>query len=171
MDSSGSLGTREYKKEKYFVNRLAQSLRLPSESRAAVVLYSNTASVAIPLDDTENFQAKVHDLPYVRGKTRTDEGLRVAIKEVAPYLRPDAARLALVFVNGRSHAKAKDLEELSDLLRREGVQVIAVGIGATTPILRSMVTSPSDIIHVKNPDTLISQEVIPLARHICLPGK
>ena len=71
VDSSASIGSKNYMKEKHFVKQLARSFGVaPGHSRAALVLYSNSSSVKAGFDQyptLEEFHKTVDDLPYERG--------------------------------------------------------------------------------------------------------
>jgi len=60
VDSSGSISRTNYKREKAFINAIAQSFGISrTQSRAALVLFSSSASVKIRFADyasTEAFQ-------------------------------------------------------------------------------------------------------------------
>ena len=178
MDSSGSLGTRDYKKLKYFVNRLVQSLNMtPDQSRGAIVIYGSVALVEAHFDQhksTGDFQKKVHQLPYIRGPTRIDKGLEMTVNKILPHVRPEVVKIAVVLVEGRQSnaSDMKSLKELSGQLRREGVRILAVGIGPDVDKneLQLMVESEQDIALAKDLDGLISKATS-LAQVICIPGK
>ena len=136
IDSSGSIGRSNYLKQKNFVKQVAKSFGLaPDQSQAAMVLYSNSASVQARFGQyatTEEFAKAVDALPYERGLTRIDRALDLAATEIFPEGRAGVPKLALLITDGTqtAAADAKGLREASEPLRKAGVRVLAVGIGS-----------------------------------------
>ena len=136
IDSSGSIGRRNYLKQKNFVKEVAKSFGLAADqSQAAMVLYSNSASVQARFGQyatTEEFAKAVDALPYERGLTRIDRALELAATDIFPEARAGVPKLALLITDGTQTpaADAKGLREASEPLRKAGVRVLAVGIGS-----------------------------------------
>ena len=136
IDSSGSIGKRNYLKEKAFVKAVAKSFGIEAgQSQGAMVLYSNSASVKARFGEystLEEFKTAVDQLPYERGQTRIDKALALAASDIFPDARPGVAKIALLITDGRQSAAsdAKDLKEASEPLRQAGVRVMALGIGS-----------------------------------------
>ena len=154
VDSSGSIGAKNYLKEKHFVKQLARSFGLaPDHSRAALVLYSGSASVKAGFDQyptLEQFHKIVDDLPYENGSTRIDLALEKANQEVFPQARKGVPKIAILITDGKqTHTgHSKRLKEASDQLRRAGVRVLAVGIGSGVDQaeLRLVTQSDDDVV-------------------------
>ena len=151
VDSSGSIGAKNYLKEKHFVKQLARSFGLaPDHSRAALVLYSGTASVKAGFDQyptLEQFHKIVDDLPYENGSTRIDLALEKANQEVFPQARKGVPKIAILITDGKqTHTDhSKGLKEASEPLRRAGVRVLAVSIGSgADPDQLRLVTESDD---------------------------
>ena len=123
-------------KQKDFVKEVAKTFGLaPDQSQAAMVLYSNSASVQARFGQyatTEEFAKAVDALPYERGLTRIDRALDLAATDIFPQARAGVPKLALLITDGSQTpaADAKDLREASEPLRKAGVRVLAVGIGS-----------------------------------------
>lgn len=136
IDSSGSIGKTNYLKQKNFVKQVAKSFGLaPDQSQAAMVLYSNSASVQARFGQyatTDEFVKAVDGLPYERGLTRIDKALDLAATEIFPEARAGVPKLALLITDGTQTpaADAKGLKEASEPLRKAGVRVLAVGVGS-----------------------------------------
>ena len=136
IDSSGSIGSSNYRKQKNFVKEVAKSFGLsPNGSRAAMVLYSNSASVKARFGQfagQTEFARAVEDLPYERGLTRIDKALELTASGIfAKDSRAGVPKIAMLITDGTQTqaADAKDLREASEPLRKAGVRVLAVGIG------------------------------------------
>ena len=54
LDSSGSIGRKNYQKEVDFVREVIHGLNLNSDSRVGVVVYSNTPSILMSLNQYSN---------------------------------------------------------------------------------------------------------------------
>ena len=107
----------------------------PGQSRAALVLYSDSAFVKAGFDQyptLEEFHKSVDDLPYENGFTRIDLALEKANQEVFPQARKGVPKIAILITDGKQTkaADSKGLREASEPLRRAGVRVLAVGIGS-----------------------------------------
>ena len=165
VDSSGSIGSKNYLKEKHFIKQLARSFGVaPGQSRAALVLYSNSASVKAGFDQyptLEEFHKSVDDLPYEEGSTRIDLALEKANQEVFPQARKGVPKIAILITDGKQTktADSKGLEEASEPLRKAGVRVLAVGVGLGVDIneLRSVTESDDDVVLAPNSSDLLLQ--------------
>ena len=164
VDSSGSIGSKNYLKEKHFVKQLARGFGVaPGQSRAALVLYSNSASVKAGFDQyptLEQFHKSVDDLPYEKGFTRIDLALEKANQEVFPQARKGVPKIAILITDGKQTktADSKGLREASEPLRREGVRVLAVGVGSgvDSDELRLVTESDDDVVVAQSfPDLLV----------------
>ena len=179
MDSSGSISRTNYLKEKAFINAVAQSFGISkSQSRAALVLFSNSASVQIRFQDhasTSSFQAAVDLLRHERGRTRIDRALQVASKDVFPFARKDVHQIAFVITDGEQtqESDTEDLKVASEPLRKAGVQVLALGVGSgiNPDELRLIVERDEDVLIAKNFQELL-ERVGSLIKSTCyLAGK
>ena len=156
IDSSGSVSRSDYLKQKDFVKAVAKSFGLaPDQSQAAMVLYSNSASVQARFGQystTEEFGKAVDALPYERGLTRIDKALDVAATEIFPEGRAGVPKIALLITDGTQTqtADAKDLREASKPLRKSGVRVLAVGVGSVVDLdqLRLVTETDNDVMMV-----------------------
>ena len=155
VDSSASIGAKNYLKEKHFVKQLARSFGLaPDHSRAALVLYSGSASVKAGFDQyptLEQFHKIVDDLPYENGSTRIDLALEKANQQVFPQARKGVPKIAILITDGKqTHTDhSKGLKVASEPLRRAGVRVLAVSIGSgADPDQLRLVTESDDDLFV-----------------------
>ncbi|XP_015765671.1 PREDICTED: collagen alpha-1(XXVIII) chain-like [Acropora digitifera] len=154
VDSSGSIGSKNYLKEKHFIKQLARSFGVaPGQSRAALVLYSNSASVKAGFDQyptLEEFHKSVDDLPYEEGSTRIDLALEKASQEVFPKARKGLFKIAILISDGKQTraADSKGLREASEPLRSADVHVLAVGVGSDVDSneLRLVTESDDDVV-------------------------
>ena len=163
IDSSGSIGRGNYLKEKAFVKAIAKSFGVaPGQSRAAMVLYSNAASVQARFGQYASlaeFESAVDQLPYERGRTRIDKALDLAASDVFPEARPGVARIALLITDGKQTeaSDAKGLREASAPLRKAGVRVMALGVGSGVDAdqLRLITETDEDVLLADDFDNLL----------------
>ena len=179
MDSSGSISRTNYLKVKAFIKAIAQSFGISkSQSRAALVLFSNSASVKIRFRDhtsTNSFKAAVDGLRHERGKTRIDKALDVAGRYVFPFARKGVHQIAFVITDGEQtqESDTKDLKVASEPLRKAGVQVLALGVGSgvNPDELRLIVEKDEDVLVAKSFQDLL-ERVGSLIKSTCyLAGK
>ena len=165
VDSSGSIGPEMYLKEKHFIKELARSFGVaPGQSRAALVLYSNSASVKAGFDQyptLEEFHKSVDDLPYEKGRTRIDLALEKANQEVFPQARKGVPKIAILITDGKQTqaADSKGLREASEPLRRAGVRLLAIGIGSEVDSneLRLVTETDDDVVLAQSSSDLLLQ--------------
>ena len=158
IDSSGSIGRTNYKKQKNFVKEVAKTFGLsPNGSRAAMVLYSNSASVKARFgqySDPKEFGGAVDSLPYERGLTRIDKALDLTARDIFAQSRSGVPKIAMLITDGTqtAAADAKGLKEASEPLRQAGVRVLAVGVGkgVDREELRLVTESDEDVVLVAN---------------------
>ena len=135
MTSDRSVSDWDYPIQNNFVMEVAQFLGVaPDKSQAAVVLYSDSASVKARLGQyatIDELGAAVNAFPRQYGSRRNlDEALRVAASELARGRR-SVPKLILLTSSGYTHADLYALSETSQGLRIAGIYILAVGIGRT----------------------------------------
>lgn len=165
VDSSGSIGRRNYVKVKSFVKYLARSFGIsPTGSRVGIVLYSNKASVKAHFGQyatIEEFNNLVEGLPYERGHTYIDKALELAASQLFPRARKDVPRIAMLLTDGEQTDPdgTVNLRAASAPLRRQGVRLIAFGIGKNINVreLRLAVERDEDVVRVMKFDDLTNK--------------
>ncbi|KAK2561274.1 Collagen alpha-6(VI) chain [Acropora cervicornis] len=165
IDSSGSISRRNYVKVKNFVKYVARAFGIsPSESRAGIVLYSTDASIKAQFDQytsNEDFVKAVDGLPHRRQLTYIDRALRLAASQLFPSARKDVPKIALLMTDGKQTDPrgVVNLREASAPLRKQGVRVLAFGVGKNVNVreLRLTVERDEDVISVSNFDDLVNK--------------
>lgn len=165
IDSSGSIARRNYEKIKAFVKYIARSFGISATgSRAGIVLYSTTASVKAHFGQyptTEEFNKAVDDLPHERGYTYIDKALGVANWQLFPRARKNVPKIAMLLTDGEQTDPdgTVNLRRASAPLRREGVRLIAFGVGKRINVreLRLVVERDEDVVRVMKFDDLITK--------------
>ena len=137
LDSSGSLAN-DYDKEKDFLKTLAATFGVSDQgSRAGVITFSYYTEHSIKLNDYKDvtsFNAAVDKIPLMGSTTRIDKALRLTQKEMfslANGARPGIPKVLILLTDGSQtqDAGAEDPGDVADELRKDGVNIIVVGIG------------------------------------------
>ncbi|XP_073236997.1 collagen alpha-3(VI) chain-like [Porites lutea] len=167
IDSSESVGLKNYQKLLDLVRNIAKSLEIsPTGSHASVVIFSDTVRVQIKLDDHEEileFNKALRDVPYLGRKTRIDKALRVATVGVfnrRSGMRAGVRRVAVILTEGHQTRTFDSipLRYAVEPLRRKRVKVFAVGVGNDVRYdeLRSLTDSDQNVLMVKTFQGLFS---------------
>ena len=163
MDSSGSIGYRDYNKEKNLIKTLAKRLGIQQGgSRAGIVVYDGFATVEARFDQypsAASFLSAVRKLPYKGGQTRLDKALALSHK-LFEKARAEAPKLAIVLTDGRQtrDPDTKNLTMASAPLKRDGIHIVAAGVGdADWGELRLMTDSHEDVFFAEDFGKLASQ--------------
>jgi hypothetical protein len=109
MDSSGSIGDRDYQKEREFVKSLASTFTLSRQNtQVGAIIYSDNAHVVSRFGqhpDIETFKRAVDTLPYLKKRTRIDKALRLASEELFTThggARPDKEDMMVILTGERN---------------------------------------------------------------------
>ena len=137
LDSSGSL-RNDYGKEKDFLKTLAATFGVSDKgSRAGVVTFSYYTEHSIKMNDhtdLTSFNAAVDKIPLMGSTTRIDKALRLTQKEMYSLgngARPGVPKVLILLTDGSQtqDAGAEDPGDVADVLRKDGINIIVVGIG------------------------------------------
>ena len=182
LDSSGSLRS-EYGKEKNFLKALATSFGVSANgSRAGVITFSYYTEHSIKLSDhtdVASFNAAVDKIALMGSTTRIDKALRLTQKEMFSLKnggRPGVPKVLILMTDGSQtpDAGAEDPGDIADELRREGVNLLVVGIGQgiNATELAHMAGSPGNVYSAASFDELIEGDFIEkIQSGGCLVGK
>lgn len=175
MDSSRSIGSSNYQKQKMFVSKLLSAFDISnSNTRIGVVTYSNDVKVDIPLGSIstlQELQKAVNNLPYHARGTNTGDAIHFVRKVgfVKGVARPEVAHIMIVLTDGLSMDSEKTRRE-SSLAHDAGIYVFAIGIGkgVDTVELGAIASNPDKnfLFHVENFDALSSIRTL-LATRTC----
>lgn len=179
VDSSDSVGEQGYQKQKELVQRLSSFYDISKQdTRIGVVIYGDKAFTTIGMNsyrDSSILQRAVGFLPRLGGGNRKEKAL-VAARKMFKAKRPPSQSGAsqptkvLVFITeGPQSATESDTFSLYHAvhpLERNGVRVIAVGIGSKVVYqeLRSLVLDSNDIYLTTSLDDVdkVSRDLIKL---------
>ena len=182
LDSSGSL-RNDYDSEKAFLKTLAAAFGIsPSGSRAGVVTFSYYTEHSIKLNDHTNltsFNEAVDKIPLMGSTTRIDKALRLTQKEMFTFAnggRVGVPKLVILLTDGSQtqDAGAEDPGDVADELRKEGVDILVVGIGkgVNETELRRIAGGEANAISAASFDELVAGDFVKRVKDkTCTTGK
>ena len=156
MQSSDSIGIKDYQIQKDFIKAVAESFGItPSGSRAGVVISGNDTTANIKFSDhfhEEDFKEAVDKLPYTKGSAGLGHALHVTLSQLFVTqggARPGVSKILIVVTNG-TQAQTGDrdlLDFAAKKLRQLGVTVFVMGVGAQLDdkVLISLVTKKDNL--------------------------
>ncbi|KAJ7380115.1 hypothetical protein OS493_010826 [Desmophyllum pertusum] len=164
MDSSGSIGAEDYRREKQFVEDLTNVFRIsPTETRVSTIIYSDDPKLVFDFDTYNDKQSikHRHRQPGILGnRTRIDKALALALT-VFSKSRPSVPRIAFVLTDGKQTEDydAKPLDVAVRPLHDLGVQVYVIGIGIYIDIneLYLLTRRRQDVFFVDSFEKLLQQ--------------
>ena len=133
LDSSGSVLTKNFKKQLEFVRDFAKQYTIgPSNIQIGVATFSTSVHESIRLNQyssTTQLLAALSAVPYDGGLTYTDDALKFARLQAFTHGgRPGASKIVVVLTDGRSYSSANTKLEASKLKSIPGRKVISIGI-------------------------------------------
>ena len=166
LDSSGSVSHANFQLGLQFIIKVCEyfDIGYPHGTRVAVIRYSSAASILIRFNTYINKEDVLNAIRAITrqvGSTRTDLALLLANRELFNDsdngVRPKdlgVPRVLVLLTDGRSTSGIKKVFEQSNLLRQEGVNIFAMGIGRTiNKDELNIIASDPDIDHVFCPKT------------------
>ncbi|KAJ8308221.1 hypothetical protein KUTeg_013095, partial [Tegillarca granosa] len=162
LDSSGSEGTTNFKKQLSFVSTFVNAFNVGRYgTQFSVVTFSNDATNQFWLKDyTSKYTllSAIQRVPYRSGITNTHSALKF-VKDNS-FLnqnggRDDAEHVVIVLTDGQSSNPTSTKTEAA-ALHASGVEVISVGIGSsvTTSELQTIASDNQHVFQVQNFDAL-----------------
>ena len=148
VDSSGSIKSDDYVKEKNFVKKVAQRIGISqSGTRAGIVLFSTTAKLEVKLnqyDKTADFNKAVDNLEFLDAGTRIGLALKVALEQLftrANGMRANVPNIIILLTDGQTSTSDKSLlTRVVRRIRRADIKIIVIGIGPHV--------SPSELLKI-----------------------
>lgn len=129
LDHSGSMKGRPLETVKQAAHRIVDSLA--PDDRLSIVVFDHKAKVLVPnqtIETPAEIKVKINDL-QPSGGTAIDEGMRVAIEELAKG-RKDAISQALLLTDGENeHGDNKRCLKLAQLAANHSITLNTLGFG------------------------------------------
>lgn len=149
IDGSWSVGYKDFDTAKRWLVNITSGFDVgPHYSQVAVVQYSDTPQLEIPLGAHESAQELIKDIQAIRymgGNTQTGRAIKFAVDHVfASSHRNNTSRnrIAIVVTDGKSQ---DDVVDASVEARAQEITLFAVGVGLeiTTSELVAIANTPS----------------------------
>lgn len=159
MDASSSVTKANYEKMKDFFAQLTNEF-IVSEGRVHFggIHYSGQAALDFRISDKNYWSsaalmAKIHNIPYPQGGTRTDRALALAENEffcAKCGIRSAVPKVLVVVTDGKS--KGLSMDEATKPLKLQGVHIIAIGVTEFTDQkqLTELASSGDDVINISD---------------------
>lgn len=170
VDSSGSL-RNEFHKEIAFVKDIARSLTVSRDGvNIGIVTFSYYAQLTIKLSDykdTVSFIKGTEKIPLMNSQTFIDRALlwsRTRLFTEKNGDRKDVPNILILLTDGKQTQSVYATSPLvqADLLRKEGVTILAIGIGRFVDQieLARIAGQPENLILASSFDELLSGSVL-----------
>uniref|UniRef100_A0A4W4DV44 VWFA domain-containing protein n=1 Tax=Electrophorus electricus TaxID=8005 RepID=A0A4W4DV44_ELEEL len=159
IDGSSSLGAADFETAKRWLINITSGFDVSlRHTQVAVVQYSDTPRLEIPLGRHQDTQELLRDIGYISylgGRTQTGRAIKFASHHVFPSSNPTVKatrnRIAVILTDGRSQ---DDVVDPAMDAKAQGIALFAVGVGneITNAELVSMATKPSStyVLHVED---------------------
>lgn len=170
VDSSGSIGPKNYKKVLNFLVEVEKSFKIGKQDvQFGSVIFSNVAQKWFDLRDNQNLddlrRATLSSF-YLNSTTRTDLALDLVLNENM-FMRSAGGRIGLqkivILVTDGVSDKPQETIDAANRLKEEGVLIVSVGVGnANAKELEAVATSTSDVVYANSFDALnqIKEKVV-----------
>ncbi|XP_062602399.1 collagen alpha-1(XXI) chain-like [Saccostrea cucullata] len=162
LDSSGSVGSKNFEKTKEFFKAMVDGFQIGSKTvRIGAVPFSTVVHNTFQLTSFYSksaLKSHISDIPYESGGTNTADAIEYArTTSFGSYGRNDTSKIAVIITDGKSNDKSNTLSE-AQLLRNNGVIIFSVGVGGgvDTSELQGMATKTSYVFDVSTFSTLNS---------------
>ncbi|KAF4076384.1 hypothetical protein AMELA_G00213700 [Ameiurus melas] len=159
IDGSSSLGIADFNTAKRWLVNITSGFDVSSRhTQVAVVQYSDTPRLEIPLgkhQDTQTLLRDIAAISYLGGKTQTGRAIKFATDHVFSVVnhatKTKRNRIAVVLTDGRSQ---DDVVDPAMEAKAQNIVLFAVGVGdeITNAELVSMANKPSStyVLHVED---------------------
>lgn len=166
LDSSGSIGEENFRKQLDFVSGVVSSFQLSSgQARSgyqfSVVSFSQAVKEEFNLNryrTQQQLRDAIRAIPFMGENTDTHKALEFALRDA---FRSDkggrygAVKIVVVITDGRSNMPT-ETENMANEVRKMGAMIVSIGIGndVDPDELRKISASDSNVFRVENFDVL-----------------
>ena len=168
VDTSGSIGEENFKKEKEFVKAVASSFdTVSTDFQLGLITYSTDAQLQVSFRDNlgpNSFDTVVDNLLYTMGRTRIDKALTLASSELFTTkggARPGKRKALIILTDGRQSQTSDSvtLKEAIVPLQKLGVRIYTVAIGREVDLeeLQQLTERKEDVFSVDDFDDLLNK--------------
>lgn len=174
LDSSRSVSSTDYDKEKDFIKALTQVFLLKGRGpRAGLIVYGASAKTVLHPQNYTNrndFNSKLYGAPRIGGSRNFYKALHLGIRLFSSRTS-SGPNIAILLTSGENvvDINTASLQDLALSRTRLGVNIYVVAIGSelNKGRLLNLVPRPGDLVMVDSYDTLASKVQV-IARHVQL---
>ena len=164
LDSSGSIGSDDYRKVKEFAYNFTEGFDIgPKRNRISVTIYGTAGHVVFGYDEYRNKTSvleAIDNIPFLDQWTNTPDGLCKVLNDILPNARlsdSSVFKLVVVMTDGQSN---RNSPECGDIYQAAGAlrnfsqvnSILVYVIGVTNNVNREelelMATAPEFITHL-----------------------
>ena len=157
LDSSGSIGSRNFVTMKNFVNNIVSNFDIgDNQARIGIIEFSTNASLILPLgsiNNTNQLNTFIGNISYIGRGTRTDLALNLLLTAFnTSRTSHGIPRVAIVLTDGRSNQPQLTIIAAQTIHNTTGITVYALGIGSGIDIneLNTIATSSNNVFLISN---------------------
>jgi len=170
LDSSGSIGADDYKKEKVLAYDLARAFADQEKSRFGFTIFSSSVSriAALPNAFTsDQLYSKILNAEYMAYQTYTNLGIDSAVAEYDASTR-DVPKNLVIITDGASTDPAATEASITAAINK-GIRTFSVGIGSATSNSELLMLAGGDSSHMFTAASFDELAVLvnPLSEVIC----
>lgn len=131
LDSSTSVGAKNWKKELKFLEDIVSALSIgPDATRVGLVTYNTAAKLQFGLGahtTKSSLLAAIKHVTFSEGVTATGDALALARTSVLNKARAGVKKIVILITDGRTNLGADPIKEAAKL-KAMGVSILSVGI-------------------------------------------
>lgn len=172
LDSSGSIGAENYKKEKVFAYDLARSFQGATDSRFGLTIFATPVATIIPLTNALTDAAindEILNADFMASTTNTDLGIDNAAGQFASSPRSVPQNMVII-TDGLSNNPLATIDAANDAIAA-GIRTFAVGIGLGANYVELLAIAGGDPTRVFTTLSFddLSTLVVPVSQAVCEP--
>lgn len=131
MDSSTSVGPRNWMLQLKFLIDLTQPLKIGSKAaRVAMVTFNTQPKLVFGFDrylNSKSLHKAIRKAMFTEGLTFTGEALKFVLKNLVPKMRRNVPKLLFLVTDGQSNGEVSPVE-MGKKIKEKGVNIFTVGI-------------------------------------------
>lgn len=151
LDSSGSIGPRNWARSKQFALDVTKGLNIGEDAfHVAALAYSRDVTVEWILNDDaakdrDYMEALLWDMDWKKGRTHTYDGLRQAQDVLMTSSRPLAKKIVILVTDGLSNIKAHRTVPQAKKMHKAGITIFTIAVHETgSPEFEGIASTPKE---------------------------
>ncbi len=175
LDSSGSIGADNYKKEKILAYDLARAFENTPTNRFGFTIFSSSVKKIVPLNNNlspADLNSNILNAVYMAYQTNTDLAVNSAVDEFTALGRTGVTKNLVVITDGASNNPSATLTAINNAISK-GIRTFAVGIGSGTSSSELLALAGGDEDRLFTADNFdeLTALLDPLRQVVCEPDQ